>query len=37
MPVHKKGRLWRFDVDEVDEWIKIMRPLNESRRYMCNV
>ena len=22
MPAHKKGRLWRFDVNEVDEWMK---------------
>lgn len=22
MPAHQKGRLWRFDVNEVDEWMK---------------
>ena len=22
MPAHKKGRLWRFDINEVDEWMK---------------
>lgn len=22
MPAHQKGRLWRFDVIEVDEWMK---------------
>jgi excisionase family DNA binding protein len=22
MPAHKAGRLWRFDVTDVDEWIK---------------
>lgn len=22
MPAHKVGRLWRFDISEVDEWIK---------------
>lgn len=22
MPAHKVGRLWRFDIAEVDEWIK---------------
>lgn len=22
MPAHKAGRLWRFDVTEVDAWIK---------------
>lgn len=22
MPAHKVGRLWRFDVTEVDHWIK---------------
>jgi len=22
MPAHKAGRLWRFDITEVDEWIK---------------
>ncbi|WP_312105340.1 helix-turn-helix domain-containing protein [Pygmaiobacter massiliensis] len=22
MPAHKVGRLWRFDVTEVDQWIK---------------
>ena len=22
MPAHQKGRLWRFDVNEIDEWMK---------------
>lgn len=22
MPAHQKGRLWRFDIDEIDEWMK---------------
>ena len=22
MPAHKVGRLWKFDVDEVNEWVK---------------
>ena len=22
MPAHKVGRLWRFQTDEIDEWIK---------------
>lgn len=22
MPAHKAGKLWRFDMNEVDEWIK---------------
>ncbi|MFU0833942.1 MAG: helix-turn-helix domain-containing protein [Oscillospiraceae bacterium] len=22
MPAHKAGRLWRFDVNEIDAWIK---------------
>ena len=22
MPAHKVGRLWKFKVDEVDEWIR---------------
>lgn len=22
MPAHKAGKLWRFDIIEVDEWIK---------------
>lgn len=22
MPAHKAGRLWRFKVDEIDEWIR---------------
>lgn len=22
MPAHRKGRLWRFDINEVDEWMK---------------
>lgn len=22
MPAHKVGRLWRFDMIEIDEWIK---------------
>ena len=22
MPAHKIGRLWKFKVDEVDEWVK---------------
>lgn len=29
MPAHKKGRLWRFDVNEVDEWMKT----NESKNH----
>lgn len=34
MPVHQKGRLWRFDVNEVDEWMKnniqIIYPMPKS-------
>lgn len=22
MPAHKMGRLWKFKLDEVDEWVK---------------
>lgn len=22
MPAHRKGRLWRFDINEIDEWMK---------------
>lgn len=22
MPAHQKGRLWRFDINEIDEWMK---------------
>ena len=22
MPAHQKGRLWRFDINEVNEWMK---------------
>ena len=22
MPAHRKGRLWRFDLNEIDEWMK---------------
>lgn len=22
MPAHKVGRLWRFDIAEIDEWIR---------------
>lgn len=22
MPAHKVGRLWKFDVDEVNKWVK---------------
>ncbi len=22
MPAHKKGSLWKFNMDEVDEWVK---------------
>ena len=22
MPAHKVGKLWKFDVDEVNEWVK---------------
>lgn len=22
MPAHKVGRLWKFDVDEVNDWVK---------------
>lgn len=30
MPAHQKGRLWRFDVNEVDEWMKNNDPENIS-------
>ena len=30
MPAHLKGRLWRFDVNEVDEWMKNNDPENIS-------
>ncbi|MDD6331808.1 MAG: helix-turn-helix domain-containing protein [Clostridium sp.] len=30
MPAHQKGRLWRFDVNEVDEWMKNNNPENIS-------
>ena len=30
MPAHQKGRLWRFDVNEVDEWMKNNDPDNIS-------
>lgn len=30
MPAHQKGRLWRFDVNEVDEWMKNNNPDNIS-------
>ena len=30
MPAHQKGRLWRFDVNEVDEWMKNNGPDNIS-------
>jgi excisionase family DNA binding protein len=22
MPAHQKGRLWRFDINEIDEWMR---------------
>lgn len=25
MPAHKVGRLWRFQVSEVDEWVRTSR------------
>lgn len=30
MPAHQKGRLWRFDVNEVDKWMKNNDPDNIS-------
>lgn len=29
MPAHQKGRLWRFDVNEIDKWMKT----NEESSY----
>ena len=26
MPAHQKGRLWRFDINEIDEWMKNNEP-----------
>ncbi len=23
LPAHKAGRLWRFDITEIDDWIKL--------------
>ena len=31
MPAHKLGRLWKFKVDEVDEWIRSGEAAQEGR------
>jgi len=31
MPAHKVGRLWKFKVDEVDEWIRSGKAAGDSR------
>lgn len=30
MPAHKVGRLWKFKVDEVDEWVRSGQAAPES-------
>ena len=29
MPAHKVGKMWRFNIPELDVWIKSNKPLNE--------
>lgn len=31
MPAHKAGKLWRFDVAEIDEWIKSGNAAEEDK------
>jgi len=31
MPAHKVGRLWKFDVAEVNDWVKSGRARDEER------
>lgn len=35
MPGHQKGRLWRFDINEVDEWMKKTENEKESNTDEC--
>jgi excisionase family DNA binding protein len=30
MPAHKVGRIWRFQVPEVDEWVRTRRTRDEA-------
>ena len=30
LPGHKVGRLWRFKVDEVDEWVRLGKAAQEE-------
>lgn len=36
MPTHKMGRLWKFKINEIDEWVKraeqILKPLKRDRK-----
>lgn len=29
IPTHRIGKIWRFDVKELDEWIRTKKPINE--------
>ena len=31
MPAHKVGRLWKFKISEIDEWVKTGKAGNEKR------
>jgi len=31
MPAHKVGRLWKFDVAEINDWVKSGRARDEER------
>jgi len=30
LPAHRMGRVWRFDIDELDAWVK-KRPSKDNR------
>jgi len=29
IPAHRIGKIWRFDVKELDEWIRTNKPISE--------
>ena len=32
MPAHKVGRLWRFKISEIDEWVRSSGAANKSKK-----
>lgn len=35
MPAHKVGRLWKFKISEVDEWIRSGLAAEDEHESMC--